>query len=103
VLTEYLNYFGEQPEVLRRHAAASARRMMAAASIRVISQSRASFLAGLTRYEQRSDKGYSHNPRTTENAFQRGPNLICRAPNDASSATRSQPLLEYFSLHPSEN
>ncbi len=59
VLTEYLNYFGEQPEVLRRHAAASVRRMIASASIRVISQSRDSFLAGLTLYEQRADKGYS--------------------------------------------
>jgi predicted nucleic acid-binding protein len=59
VLTEYLNYFGEQPEVLRRRAAATVRRMIASASIRVISQSRASFLAGLTLYEQRSDKGYS--------------------------------------------
>jgi len=57
VLTEYLNYVGEQPEVLRRRAAASVRRMIASASIHVVSQSRASFLAGLTLYEQRSDKG----------------------------------------------
>jgi predicted nucleic acid-binding protein len=59
VLTEYLNYFGEQPEALRRHVATSVRRMMASSGIRVIPQSRASFLAGLTLYEKRFDKGYS--------------------------------------------
>jgi predicted nucleic acid-binding protein len=59
VLTEYLNYFGEQPEALRRHVAASVRRMMGSSGIRVISQSRASFLAGLALYEKRADKGYS--------------------------------------------
>jgi predicted nucleic acid-binding protein len=59
VLTEYLNYFGEQPEALRRHVAASVRRMMSSSGIRVISQTRASFLAGLTLFEKRSDKGYS--------------------------------------------
>jgi predicted nucleic acid-binding protein len=59
VLTEYLNYFGGQPEVFRRHVAAGVRRMMGSSAIRVISQSRASFLAGLTLYEKRADKGYS--------------------------------------------
>jgi predicted nucleic acid-binding protein len=59
VLTEYLNYFGEQPEDLRRHVAASVRRMIGSSSIRVIPQTRNSFLAGLTLYEKRSDKGYS--------------------------------------------
>ena len=59
VLTEYLNYFGGQPETLRRHVAASVRRMMGSSAIRVISQSRASFLAGLTFCEKRADKGYS--------------------------------------------
>jgi uncharacterized protein len=59
VLTEYLNYFGGQPEALRRHVAASVRRIVGSSAIRVISQSRASFLAGLALYERRADKGYS--------------------------------------------
>jgi predicted nucleic acid-binding protein len=59
ILTEYLNYFGEQPEAVRRHVAASVRRMMGSSGIRIISQSRASFPSGLTLYEKRSDKGYS--------------------------------------------
>ena len=59
VLTEYLNYFSDQPQALRRQVAASVRRMMGSSAIRVISQSRASFLAGLTLYERRADKGYS--------------------------------------------
>ncbi len=59
VLTEYLNYFGGEPEALRRSVAASVRRIMGSSAVRVISQSRASFLAGLTLFEKRADKGYS--------------------------------------------
>ena len=59
VLTEFLNYFGEEPEPARRHAATTVRRLMRAPGIRIISQSRDSFLAGLAFYEKRSDKGYS--------------------------------------------
>jgi predicted nucleic acid-binding protein len=59
VLTEYLNYFGGYPEAVRHHVAASVRRILGLSSIRVISQSRVSFLAGLTLYEKRADKGYS--------------------------------------------
>ena len=59
MLTEYLNYFGGQPEALRRHVVAGVRRMMGSSAIRVIPQSRASFLAGVTLYETRADKGYS--------------------------------------------
>ena len=59
VLSEFLSYFAGHPEVFRLHAAASVRRVMGSSAIRVISQSRASFLAGLALYEKRTDKGYS--------------------------------------------
>jgi uncharacterized protein len=59
VLIEYLNYFGEQPEAVRRHVAAGVRRMIELPGIRIFPQSRDSFLAGLTLYEKRADKGYS--------------------------------------------
>jgi predicted nucleic acid-binding protein len=59
VLTEFVNYFGGQPEALRLHVAASVRRIIGSSAIRVISQSRSSFLAGLTLFERRADKGYS--------------------------------------------
>jgi len=59
VLTEYLNYFSEQSEPTRRHAAATIRRLMGAPGIRIIPQSRDSFITGFALYEKRSDKGYS--------------------------------------------
>jgi predicted nucleic acid-binding protein len=59
VLIEYLNYFGNRPEAVRRHVAAGVRRMIESSGIRIVPQSRASFLAGLTLYEKRADKGYS--------------------------------------------
>ena len=59
VLTEYLNYFGDRPETIRRHVAAGVRRIMGSSGFRVIPQSRDSFLAGLDLYAARSDKGYS--------------------------------------------
>jgi uncharacterized protein len=59
VLIEYLNYFGEQPEAVRRHVAAGVRRMIDSPGISIFPQSRNSFLAGLTLYEKRADKGYS--------------------------------------------
>jgi predicted nucleic acid-binding protein len=59
VLTEYLTFFSTAPESLRREAAESVEGILASSVIRVIPQSRESFLAGLQLYRARPDKGYS--------------------------------------------
>ena len=59
VLTEYLTFFSTAPELLRREAAESVEGILASSVIRVIRQSRESFLAGLRLYRARPDKGYS--------------------------------------------
>jgi len=59
VLTEYLTFFSTAPEPLRREAAESVVGILASSVIRVIPQSRGSFLAGLQLYRARPDKGYS--------------------------------------------
>ena len=59
VLGEYLTFFASAFGTLRRGAAASVQRILANPVIRVIPQSRSSFLGGLDLYSQRPDKGYS--------------------------------------------
>jgi predicted nucleic acid-binding protein len=59
VLGEYLTFFASGSETLRHRAATSVQRMIANPVIRVIPQSRFSFLSGLELYGQRPDKGYS--------------------------------------------
>ncbi len=59
VLTEYLTFFSTAPESIRRDAAESVAGILASQVIRVIPQSRESFLAGLQLYRARPDKGYS--------------------------------------------
>ena len=59
VLTEYLTFFPTAPESLRREAAESVEGILANPVIRVIPQSRESFLAGLQLYRSRPDKRYS--------------------------------------------
>lgn len=59
VLTEYLSFFSTAPAQFRRQAAESVERILASSAIRVIPQSRESFLAGLQLYRARPDKGYS--------------------------------------------
>ena len=59
VLAEYLTFFAAAPALLRRQVAASVQGILASPVIRVIPQSRSSFLAGLDLYIQRPDKGYS--------------------------------------------
>jgi len=59
VLTEYLSFFSTASEPLRREAAESVEDILASGVIRVIPQSRTSFLAGLALYKARPDKGYS--------------------------------------------
>ena len=59
MLTEYLTFFSTAPEPLRRETAESVAGILANSVIRVIPQSRESFLAGLQLYRARPDKGYS--------------------------------------------
>jgi predicted nucleic acid-binding protein len=59
VLTEYLRFFSAAPDPVRREAADSVGGILASSVIRVIPQSRGSFLAGLQLYRARPDKGYS--------------------------------------------
>jgi uncharacterized protein len=59
VLTEYLTFFSTAPESFRRRAAQGVDGLLTSAVVRVIPQSRESFLAGLQLYRARPDKGYS--------------------------------------------
>jgi predicted nucleic acid-binding protein len=59
VLVEYLTFFAGAPEAFRRRVAMSVQRILANPVIRVIPQSRTSFLSGLDLYIQRPDKNYS--------------------------------------------
>ena len=59
VLVEYLTFFAAAPETLRRQVAASVQRILGSPAIRVVPQSRGSFLSGLELYIRRPDKGYS--------------------------------------------
>jgi len=59
VLTEYLTFFSTAPEQFRREVAESVEGILANSVIRVIPQTRESFLAGLRLYRARPDKGYS--------------------------------------------
>jgi predicted nucleic acid-binding protein len=58
-LGEYLTFFASASETLRRRAATSVQRILANPAIRVVPQSRSSFLAGVGLFSQRPDKGYS--------------------------------------------
>ena len=59
VLAEYLTFFSTAPEQMRREVAASVQGILENTVIRVIPQSRSSFLSGLDLYTQRPDKRYS--------------------------------------------
>ena len=58
-LVEYLTFFAATAGTVRRQAAESVKRILANRVIRVIPQTRSSFLSGLDLYTQRPDKGYS--------------------------------------------
>jgi uncharacterized protein len=58
VLTEFLAFCASDSQ-LRVAAAAAVEDIMGAAHVRVVPQTRASFLAGLELYRARPDKGYS--------------------------------------------
>lgn len=58
VLVEFLTFFSADPWQ-RGRAALTVRRLLIRPDIRVIPQSRESFIAGLDLYQSRPDKGYS--------------------------------------------
>ncbi|MGD0697885.1 MAG: PIN domain-containing protein [Terriglobia bacterium] len=59
VLGEYLTFFATAPEQMRRKAVINAQRIMEDSDVRVVPQSRESFLSGMALYAERPDKGYS--------------------------------------------
>lgn len=59
LLVELLNFFSEYGEKPRRGAVTQAEGILISANIEVIPQSHDSFMAGLTLYKARPDKGYS--------------------------------------------
>ena len=59
VLVEYLTFFATAPEPMRRKALTNAERILNNGGVRVVPQSRTSFLSGMALYGARPDKGYS--------------------------------------------
>jgi predicted nucleic acid-binding protein len=60
VLTEYLTFFCDAPEYMRREVTANVAAMLSGdAGVRIIPQSHNSFIAGFQLYGNRPDKGYS--------------------------------------------
>lgn len=59
VLVELLNFFSEYGEKARRGAVTQAEGILTGANIEVVPQSHDAFMAGLTLYKARPDKGYS--------------------------------------------
>jgi predicted nucleic acid-binding protein len=59
VLTEYLSFFCEALEYLRREVVANVEAILKDPGVQIISQSHASFTAGFELYRSRPDKGYS--------------------------------------------
>jgi predicted nucleic acid-binding protein len=59
VLTECLNFFSSAPGPFRRKAAYGVERLLASPVVRVVPQSRESFLSGMILYAARPDRGYS--------------------------------------------
>jgi predicted nucleic acid-binding protein len=59
VLAEYLTFFATAPEQVRRKAVTNAQRILDNRGVRVVPQSRQSFLSGMALYGARPDKGYS--------------------------------------------
>ncbi len=69
VLTEFLTALSSGGEHLRRQAAKMVRAILANPNVRVLAQSRESFLQGLEFYEQRPDKEYSVTDCVSMNAM----------------------------------
>jgi len=59
VLTELANFFAEYGIIMRRKVALAIRTVLSDEQVEVLSETRQTFLDGLTLYESRSDKAYS--------------------------------------------
>lgn len=59
VLSELLTAFRAKGKALREQAAMTVRKILSNPNVKVVPQSRNSFLEGLSLYEKRQDKGYS--------------------------------------------
>ena len=59
VLVELLNFFSEYGEKARHGAVTQTEGILSGSSIEVVPQSHETFIAGLTLYKARPDKGYS--------------------------------------------
>lgn len=59
VLVELLNFFSEYGEKARRGAVRQAEGILIGANVEIVPQSHEGFVAGLTLYKARPDKGYS--------------------------------------------
>jgi predicted nucleic acid-binding protein len=59
VLTEYLNYFAAWGPNFRRKASINVQNVLESRTVQIVSQTAASFSAGLNLYRARLDKGYS--------------------------------------------
>jgi uncharacterized protein len=59
VLTEYLNYFAAWGPNFRRKASINVHNILESRTVQIVSQTTASFSAGLNLYRARLDKGYS--------------------------------------------
>jgi len=69
VLTEFLNALGERGPEFRQMAMKRVRAIIGNPNIRVVAQSRDSFLRALDRYAARGDKGYSLTDCASMNAM----------------------------------
>ncbi len=59
VLTEYLNFFSASQEFMRREIVLTVEDILQDPGVTLIPQSRETFLAGLSLFRTRADKGYS--------------------------------------------
>lgn len=59
VLVELLNFFSEYGEKARRGAVTQTEGILSSSNIDVVAQNHKAFIAGLTLYKARPDKGYS--------------------------------------------
>ena len=59
VLTELANFFAQYGDTMRRKVALAIRTVLSDEQVEVLSETRQTFLDGLTLYESRSDKAYS--------------------------------------------
>ena len=59
VLTEYLNFFSASQEFMRREIVLTVEDILQDPGVTLVPQSRETFLAGLSLFRTRTDKGYS--------------------------------------------